>query len=143
MSDIGGRGNRGESMFGVSAGGGQGGGLGELGAPVLSAPADGTPTSDGATAPTVTTDQGSGRLYWAVVTDGGAATTAQLKAGSGGNIVNNAGAHNNQQVNVSGVQTLPTITGLAAATQYQIISLHTNPQSLDSAQASVGLLTTA
>lgn len=125
-------------VFGVSSGAG-GGSLPP--APVLSSPNAGTPTSSGTTNALVTTDQGTGRLYWAVVTNTGSCTTAQLKAGTGGNIV--AGSAGNQVVGVSGVQTVASITGLAAATLYQIKFLHTNGGSLDSAQASVDLTTNA
>lgn len=125
-------------MFGVSAaaGGGQ-----LPGPPVLSDPTDGTPTSSGTNNATVTTDQGTGTLYRAVVTDGGACTTAQLKAGAGGNIV--AGSAGSQVVGVDGVQTVASITGLSAATAYQIKFLHTNGFGFDSAQASVDLTTAA
>lgn len=110
-------------------------------APILSAPSAGTPTSTGSTGQAVTTDQGSGRIYWGVVTNGGSATNAQLKAGAGGNLVGTATNFGNFQVNAKGVQAPGTITGLTTATTYQILYLHTNPQSLDSAQASVSLTT--
>lgn len=106
-------------------------------APIISSPNAGTPTSSGTTNATVVSDQGSGRLYWAVVTNGGSATNAQIKAGTGGNIV----VAGNQQVNASGTQTVSSITGLTTATTYQILFLHVNPSSQDSNQASVSLTT--
>lgn len=112
-----------------------------IAAPVLSAPNAGTPTSTGSTGQAVTTDQGSGTLYWGVVTNAGSATNAQLKAGTGGNLVGTAGNRGSLTVNAKGVQSPGTITGLTTATTYQILYLHTNPQSLDSAQASVSLTT--
>lgn len=110
-------------------------------APILSSPNAGTPTSGGSTGQAVTTDQGSGRIYWGVVTNAGSATNAQLKAGAGGNLVGTATNFGNFQVNAKGAQAPGTITGLTTATTYQILYLHTNPQSLDSAQASVSLTT--
>ena len=74
-----------------------------------------------------------------MVTNGGACTDAELKAGAGGNIV--AGKAANQVVGASGVQTIANITGLASATTYQIKYLHSNGDSKDSAQASVSLTT--
>jgi len=121
-------------VFGVSVK--SGGGAAYV--PLLTVAADGTPTSDGATGASVDTDTGNGRLYWAVVTDGGSATTGQIKAGTGGNIV----AAGNQAVTASGTQTF-NITGLSAATQYQIKTVQMSAANIDSAQASVGLLTTA
>lgn len=110
-------------------------------APTLSAAADGTPTSDGSTGAGVTTDEGNGTLYWAVVTNAGSCTDAQLKAGSGGNIV--AGVAGNQAVSASGAQVIADITGLTAATTYQIKFLHRDAAGNDSAQASVDLTTAA
>jgi hypothetical protein len=117
------------------------GGSASPGAPLLSLAIDGDPTSDGTVAAGVTTDQGTGRLYWAVVTNAGSCTDAQLKAGSGGNIV--AGKAGNQVVGTDGALTIATITGLTAATTYQIKFLQTNGNGLDSAQASVDLTTLA
>jgi hypothetical protein len=130
---------RSATPFGVGAG--SAGGAGSLQAPVLTSPSAGTPTSDGATSAGVTTDQGSGRLYWAVVTNGGSATNAQIIAASGGNIVAAAGAKGNQVVNAKGAQTIATITGLTTATTYQILYLHVNALSQESNQASVSLTT--
>lgn len=107
--------------------------------PALTSPDDGTPTSDGTVGASVVTNQGSGRLYWAVVTDGGAATNAQIIAGTGGNIV--AGAAGNQAVGSGGTQTIATITGLASATAYQIKFLHVNGDGTQSNQSSVNLTT--
>lgn len=110
-------------------------------APVLSAASSGTPTSDGCTGAGVTTDTGNGTLYWAVVTNGGSCTDAQLKAGAGGNIV--AGKAGSQAVSSSGAQSISTITGLTASTTYQIKYLQTNASAQDSSQASVSLTTSA
>ena len=112
---------------------------GGLDIPILSAPDDGTPTGDGATGAGVTTTVGSGRLYWAVVTNAGSCTDTQLIAGAGGDIV--AGKAANQAVNASGAQTIANITGLAAATTYQIKYLHVGGNNAVSAQASVSLTT--
>lgn len=109
--------------------------------PVLSSPSAGTPTNTGSTGASVSTDTGNGTLYWAVVTNGGSATNAQIKAGSGGNIV--AGVAGSQSVSGTGTQTLGTISGLSAATTYQIIFLQTSAASVDSAQSSVSLTTSS
>lgn len=108
--------------------------------PFLSTPLTGTPTTDGATTPSVVvTNAALGTLYWAVVTNGGAATNAQIIAGSGGNIV--AGVAGNQAITVGGKQTIVTITGLTTATTYQILYLQVTPGGLQSNQASVTLTT--
>lgn len=107
--------------------------------PILSSPNAGSPTVDGTVGANVTTNQQAGRLFWAVVTNAGSCTDAQLKAGSGGNIV--AGKAGSQAVGNSGVQTIATITGLTTATTYQIKFLHSNVDSKDSAQSSVDLTT--
>jgi hypothetical protein len=125
-------------MFGVGGGGGMGS---AADVPILSSPTDGTPTNAGATDATVSSTAGSGTLYVGVVSDGGAATNAEIIAGSGGNLV--AGASTSQAVTASGTQTVAAITGLAAATQYQILYLHVGGNNQQSNQASVGLLTTA
>lgn len=109
--------------------------------PALSNPTDGTPTSDGTDDATVDTDVGNGTLYWAVVTDGGEATDAQIKAGSGGDIV--SGVFGSQSVSGTGTQTVAEITGLEAATDYEILFLQTNSIGSDSAQSEVALQTTA
>lgn len=128
--------SRGALMFGMGPGAA---GSPRPPAPVLTSPNAGTPTADGTNGANVTTDQGTGRLYWAVVTNGGSATDAQLKAGSGGNIV--AGKAGSQLVGLAGVLTIPGITGLTTATTYQIKFLQSNVDSKDSAQASVNLTT--
>lgn len=110
-------------------------------APTLSSASAGTPTSDGCTGAGVTTNQGNGTLYWAVVTNGGSCTDAQLKAGAGGNIV--AGKAGSQAVSSSGAQVISSITGLSASTTYQIKYLQTNASAQDSSQASVSLTTSA
>lgn len=115
------------------------GGIPRPGAPVLSSPDAGTPTADGTEGAAVTTDQGTGVLYSAVVTNGGTCTTAQIKAGTGGNIVVGTGA--SQVVGADGAQTIATITGLAGGTLYQIKFLHMNGDGKDSAQSSVNLTT--
>lgn len=110
-------------------------------APTLSLPTAGTATSGGSTGAGVTTNEGNGTLYWAVVTNGGSCTDAQLKAGSGGNIV--AGVAGNQAVSGTGAQTIATITGLSASTTYQIKFLQRDAAGNDSSQASVDLTTSA
>lgn len=110
-------------------------------APSLSSAQDGTPTSEGTTGAGVTTDEGNGTLYWAVVSDGGSCTDTQLKAGSGGNIV--TGVAGNQAVSGTGAQVIGDITGLDAATAYQIKFLHRDTAGNDSSQASVDLTTEA
>lgn len=110
-------------------------------APTLSSPNAGTPTGSGSTGASVSTDTGNGTLYWAVVTNGGSATNAQIKAGTGGNIV--AGVAGNQAVSGTGTQTLGTISGLASSTTYQLLFLQTSGASVDSLQVSVGLTTAA
>jgi hypothetical protein len=109
--------------------------------PTLSNPSDGTPTADGATGPSVDTNEGNGTLYWAVLTNGGSCTDAQLKAGSGGNIV--AGRAGSQAVSGTGTQVTADITGLSSATDYEIVWLHRDAAGNDSAQATVGLTTAA
>lgn len=128
---------RASTIFGQ---GGQSGSGGAADIPILSTPTDGTPTSTGATSATVDSTAGSGRLYVGVVTDGGSATNQQIIDGTGGNLV--AAASTNQVVNASGTQTVATISGLTASTQYQIIYLHVGGNNQVSNQSSVGLLTT-
>lgn len=111
--------------------------------PVLSNAADGTPTSDGATGSSVDTTVGNGTLYWAVLTNGGTATDQQVKEGSGGDVVGVAGSFGAQSVSGTGTQTIGDITGLASATDYEIVFLQTNSIGSDSAQATVALQTTA
>lgn len=106
-------------------------------APVLSSPNAGTPTADGTTNATVSSTVGNGTLYWAAVTDAGVATDAQIKAGSGGDIV----VAGNQSVSGTGTQTVASITGLTTATVYQIKFLQTSAGGADSAQSSVTLTT--
>lgn len=90
--------------------------------------------------PTVTTDTASGTLYYAVLTNGGSATDAQIKAGAGGNIV--AGKAGNKTVTLAGVNTFPAVTGLSASTDYEVVFLQT-ANGLDSAQAQAGFSTAA
>lgn len=101
----------------------------------------GTPDSTSTTGASVDSDVGNGRLYWAVLTAGGTCTNAQLKAGSGGNIV--SGKSGNQSVLGTGTQPLSDITGLTPSTTYILVFLQTNSIGSDSAQASVALVTTA
>lgn len=110
-------------------------------APTLSSATAGTPTSDGATNFGVTTNEGNGTLYWAVVTDGGSCTDAQLKAGTGGNIV--AGKSGTQAISSTGAKTIDSVTGLSSSTTYQFKFLHSDAAGNDSAQASVSLTTAA
>lgn len=121
--------------------GGRASGGGDSTAPTLSSASAGTPTSDGATGFGVTTNEGNGTLYWAVVTNGGSCTDAQLKAGAGGNIV--AGKAGNQAVTTTGAQAISTITGLTSSTTYQIKYLQRDAAGNDSSQASVSLTTSA
>lgn len=106
--------------------------------PVLSAATLGTLTDVGGV-PTVTTDTGNGTLYYAVVTNGGSATNAQIKAGTGGNIV--AGKASSQAVVSTGVKTFSAVTGLTANTTYQILYLQTSAGGSDSNQASYSFTT--
>lgn len=115
--------------------------VGDFTAPTLSSPQDGTPTADGTTGPGVSTNEANGTLYWAVLTNGGSCTDAQLKAGSGGNIV--AGKAGNQAVSGTGAQVTADITGLSASTDYELVWLHRDAAGNDSAQATVGLTTAA
>lgn len=103
-------------------------------APGLYDPSVGTPAAAAFNAAHVSTSSDRGTLYWAVVTNGGACTDAQLIAGSGGNIV--AGKAGNQAITASGVQTLANITSLSAATTYQIKFLVVTNTGLSSGQAS-------
>lgn len=105
----------------------------------LTSATDGTPTDDGATDAGVTTDTGNGVLYWAVVTDGGEATDAELEAGAGGDIV--PGVAGNQEVETDGAQTIADIEGLETGTTYQIKFLQRDRTGNASAQASVSLTT--
>lgn len=107
--------------------------------PILSSPTAGTPANTSTANATVSTNTGNGTLYWAVVTDGGAATTAQIKAGSGGNIIS-AGS---QAVSGTGTQTIASMTGLSSGTNYQIVYVHTNSSSINSAQSQIPLRTTS
>jgi hypothetical protein len=116
------------------------GGAADTTPPTLSSANDGTPTTQGCTGASVSTDEANGTLYWAVVTNGGSCTDAQLKAGSGGNIV--SGKAGNQAVSGTGTQTIATITGLNSNTSYDIKFLHSDAAANDSSQASADLATT-
>ena len=107
--------------------------------PALTNANAGTPSASGSTGSGVDTTVGNGTLYWAVVSDGSLPTNGQIKAGSGGGIV----VAGSQAVSGTGAQSIVAITGLEAETVYQLIFLQTNSAGTDSAQASVGLTTTA
>ena len=111
-------------------------------APTLSSPSMGSVTSAGG-APTVTTNKASGTLYYAVLTNGGSATDAQIIAGSGGNIV--AGKAGNQAVTATGVNTFAAVTGLLGSTDYEVVFLQVDAESPanTSAQATAGFTTSA
>ena len=106
-------------------------------APALTSPTDGTPTTDGTDNATVDSTVGNGTLYWAVLADGGSATDAQIKAGSGGDIV----VAGSQGVSGTGTQTVVEITGLESGTDYEIVFLQTSAGGADSSQVSVALTT--
>lgn len=114
---------------------------GDVTPPTLSSATAGTPHSTGTNGAGVTTNEGNGTLYWAVVTNAGSATNAQIKAGSGGNIV--SGKAGSQSISSTGPKTIPGITGLSSSTTYQIKFLHTDSSANDSTQASISLTTTA
>ncbi len=107
-------------------------------APTLSAADKGTPTAVGTNGANVSSDVGNGTLYWVVVSNLGTCTDAQLKAASGGNILQGS----RQAVSGTGTQTIANIVGLVTATTYQIIFLQTSAGGADSAQASVSFTTT-
>lgn len=107
-------------------------------APVLSSPLMDDLTTEGGV-PTVTTNQDNGTLYYAILTNGGSATDAQIKAGAGGDIV--AGKADSQAVSATGVQTFAEVTGLLQDTAYEVVFLQTNDDTLDSAQAEAGFTT--
>lgn len=109
--------------------------------PALSLADAGVPTSDGTVGANVTTDISNGTLYWAVLTDGGAATDVQIKSGAGGDIV--AGQAGSLSAEGETLLVLPDITGLEAETAYEIVFLQTNSIGSDSAQAEISLTTTA
>ena len=124
----------GTPIFGVIRGTG-GGAFTDI--PVLSSPGAGTPSTTSTANAVVTSSAGSGRLYWAVVTNGGSATNAQIIAGSGGNIV----VAGSQAITASGIQTVASITGLTTGTTYQILYLVVGGSGLVSLQSSVTLIT--
>lgn len=106
--------------------------------PVLSSPSMASVTATTGV-PTVTTNEGNGTLYYAVLTSGGSATDAQIKAGTGGNIV--AGKAGNQAVTTTGVQTFSAVTGLTAGTDYEVVFLQTDLAGNDSAQSQASFTT--
>ena len=114
-------------------------GSGDSTSPTLSSPQNGTETTDGATNFGVTTNEDNGTLYWAILTDGGSCTDAQLKAGSGGNIV--AGKAGTQAISSTGAKTIASVTGLSDNVDYEIVFLHRDAVGNDSSQATVGLTT--
>lgn len=101
---------------------------------VLSSASIGTPAAASFLAPSVVTDLGEGILYWALVTNGGSATNDQILNGSGGNIV--AGKAGSVNVTAAGTITLSNITGLGAATTYQILYMQLNTTGNLTAQTS-------
>ena len=107
-------------------------------APVLSSPSMASLTYQGGV-PTVTTNEANGTLYYAVLTDGGSATNAQIKAGTGGNIV--SGKAGNQAVTTTGVQTFSAVTGLSDLTSYEVVFLQTDTAGNDSTQSTAGFTT--
>lgn len=109
--------------------------------PTLTSPDAGVPTSDGTVGASVTTDVSNGTVYWAILTSGGTATDQQIKDGAGGDIV--AGQAGSLSAQGETLIVLPDITGLDAATDYEIVFLQTNSIGSDSAQSTVSLTTTA
>lgn len=91
-------------------------------APILSGQTVGNITSDGGV-PAVTTDENNGRVYMVVVANGDAPSVAQIKAGqqSSGAAAN---AAENKNVGSPGVQTFTAVTGLSAATAYDVWFVH-------------------
>ena len=109
-------------------------------APTLSNATAGTLTIDGTTGAGVTTNENNLTLYWAVLTNDGSCTNPQLIAGSGGNII--AGQSGNQAIGgIAGAKTIPDITGLDAATDYEIVFLQVDSAGNISAQATIGFTT--
>lgn len=111
---------------------------GDMTRPVLSSPSMASLTIEGGV-PTVTTNEGNGTLYYAVLTDGGSVTNAQIKAGAGGNIV--AGKAGSVAVTSIGVKTFAAVTGLTSATAYEIVFLQTDLALNDSTQSTAGFTT--
>lgn len=108
-------------------------------AATLTSPTAGTITTSSAV-PSVSTDEANGTIYCAIVTSGGSCTDAQLKAGSGGNIV--VGKASNQPVTQSATpQVFAAVTGLTIGTAYDIKYLHRNTNGRDSAQSSASFTT--
>ena len=115
-------------------------GTNDVTAPTLSSQSMDTLTNEGGV-PTVTTDESSGKLYYAVLTDAGSASDAQIKAGTGGNIVE--GKAGNKDITADGVNTFVAVTGLDAATAYEVVFLHTDAWGNDSDQVEAGFTTEA
>ena len=127
------------ARFAVAAVKNAAGGGGVL--PSLFAPQAGSATADGATNFGVSTNLGKGTLYWAIVTNAGVATNAQVIAGSGGDIV--AGKAGSQALTTAGAKLIASVTGLSAATLYQIKFVQQDAPGNISTQVSVDLTTTA
>lgn len=108
--------------------------------PSLVSPNAGTPVTLGTGNFGVTTDYANGTLFWAVVTNGGSATSAQIIAGTGGSIVPTIAG--SQAVTTAGVQTITSLTGLIALTTYQILFVQRTASGILSTQSSVTLSTT-
>lgn len=87
-------------------------------APTLSSPAD-VSTSSTSGAGSVTTDTGSGTLYYVLSSSATAPSAAQIKAGND-HTGSAAVASGSQAVSATGNQTTPTITGLAPSTTYYL-----------------------
>lgn len=109
-------------------------------APTLSSPSSGTPSPYGCTGASVSTDEGNGTLYWVLVPDADAPSAAQVKAGqnsSGGAAV----VSGNQAVSGTGTQNIATIGTAKPNTNYELVYMHEDAATNQSATSSVGLTT--
>jgi hypothetical protein len=107
--------------------------------PILADPKAGTIAATTLTNATVLTDTYNGTVYMAVVTNGGTATSAQIIAGSGGNIV--AGAASSVAVAGPSLQTVASITSLTTATTYQLLVVQQTTDGRISLQVSKTFIT--
>jgi hypothetical protein len=107
--------------------------------PEISSPTMTSLTKDGGT-PQVTIGTSGGNIFFAIVTNGGTATAAQIKAGSGGNIV----AAGSEAVASPGVHTFGTpVTGLAVNSPQQVMYVqNVNGQDSNVVSATVTTLQT-
>lgn len=112
---------------------------GDTVAPILSSPDNGTETADGTTNFGATTNKGGGGLYWAVTTDNGSATVAQIVLGSGGNII--AGKAGRVSIGDPGAILVAAVTGLTTATNYELFFVHVDERGNRSDSVTVGFLT--